>query len=87
MKKAEGFVIRKVGNEYVIVPAGKRCEEVNETVTLSESAAFMYMHAEEAKDMGSLAELVASEYGVKKEDVYPDVVQVVTVLKQKGILL
>ena len=37
MKKTEGYVIRKLEEEYVLLPTGKRAEEVNEVISLSET--------------------------------------------------
>lgn len=87
MKKTEGYRIRKLEDEYVILPFGKRAEEVNEVISLSETAGFMYLHAEEADSVDELAELVSREYGVDKTVVYEDVVSVVRILKEKGLLL
>lgn len=87
MKKTEGYRIRKLEDEYVILPFGKRAEEVNEVISLSETAGFMYLHAEEADSVDELAELVSREYGIDKTVVYEDVVSVVRILKEKGLLL
>ena len=87
MKKTEGYRIRKLEDEYVILPFGKRAEEVNEVISLSETAGFMYLHAEETDSVDELAELVSREYGVDKTVVYEDVVSVVRILKEKGLLL
>ena len=77
MKKTEGYRIRKLEDEYVVLPFGKRAEEVNEVISLSETAGFMYLHAEEAD----------SAYEVEKSVVYEDVVSVVRTLREKGLLL
>lgn len=87
MKKTEGYRIRKLEDEYVILPFGKRAEKVNEVISLSETAGFMYLHAEEADSADELAELVSREYGVDKTVVYEDVVSVVRILKEKELLL
>ena len=87
MKKTEGYRIRKLEDEYVVLPFGKRAEEVNEVISLSETAGFMYLHAEDADSVDELAELVSREYGVDKTVVYEDVVSVVRILKEKGLLL
>lgn len=87
MKKTEGYRIRKLEDEYVVLPFGKRAEEVNEVISLSETAGFMYLHAEETDSVDELAELVSREYGVDKTVVYEDVVSVVRILKEKGLLL
>ena len=87
MKKTEGYRIRKLEAEYVVLPFGKRAEEVNEVISLSETAGFMYLHAEEADSAEELAELVSKAYEVEKSVVYEDVVSVVRTLREKGLLL
>ena len=87
MKKTEGYRIRKLEDEYVVLAFGKRAEEVNEVISLSETAGFMYLHAEEADSAEELAELVSKAYEVEKSVVYEDVVSVVRTLREKGLLL
>lgn len=87
MKKADGYIIKKLEDESIILPYGKRTEEVNEVLTLSESAGFIYEKADQAENIGQLAELVGKEYGVEASAVYEDVAEVVKTLQGKGILL
>ena len=87
MKKTEGYIIKKLEEEYVVLPFGKRAEEVNEVISLSETAGFMYLHADEADSVEELAELVSKEYEVEKSVVYEDVESVVKTLQTKGLLL
>lgn len=86
MKKTEGFEIRKLGEEYVILPVGERTETVNEIFTLSETAGFIYLHAEEVQNAEQMAALVAAEYETEPSVVEADVQEVLAVLYQKGIL-
>ena len=65
MKKADGYVIKKLEDEYVILPYGKRTEEVNEVITLSETAGFIYEKADQAENIAQLVQLVGKEYGVE----------------------
>ena len=87
MKKAEGYIMKRLEDEYVILPYGKKTEEVREVVTLSETAGFIYEKAEQAENIEQLAELVGKEYGVDASVVYTDVSEVVETLQKKGILL
>lgn len=87
MKKAEGYIIKKLEDEYVVLPYGKKTEEVNEVITLSETAGFIYENAERAENIEQLAELVGKEYGADPSLVYTDVSEVVETLQKKGILL
>ena len=65
----------------------KKSRGVNEVISLSETAGFMYLHAEEADSAEELAELVSKAYEVEKSVVYEDVVSVVRTLREKGLLL
>ncbi|MBC8571894.1 PqqD family protein [Jingyaoa shaoxingensis] len=87
MKKAEGYIMKRLEDEYIILPYGKKTEEVREVVTLSETAGFIYENAEQAENIEQLAELVGKEFGVDASLVYIDVSEVVETLQKKGILL
>ena len=87
MKKAEGYVVKRLEDEYLVLPTGKRTEEVNEVISLSETAGFIYMHAEQAENIEELAQLVAAEYEIEPAEVIEDVRNVVRTLQEKGILL
>lgn len=87
MKKTDGYVMRKLEEEYLLLPTGKRAEEVNEVISLSETAAFIYQHAEEASSIAKLAELVGREYGIEAAEVMGDVKAVVKTLEKKGVLV
>lgn len=87
MKKAEGYIMKRLEDEYIILPYGKKTEEVREVVTLSETAGFIYENAEQAENIEQLAELVGKEFGVDASLVYIDVSEVIETLQKKGILL
>ena len=70
-------MIRKLEEEYVLIPCGERAEEMNETISLSETAGFIYINADKADSTEELAGLVAEEYDVPKSEVLEDVKAVV----------
>ena len=84
MKKTEGYVVRRLEDEYLVLPSGRRTEEVNEVISLSETAGFIYMHAECAENVDELA---PEEYEIEPAEVLEDVRNVVLTLQKKGILL
>ena len=87
MKKTEGYIVKRLEDEYLVLPTGKRTEEVNEVISLSETAGFIYLHAEEAEKIDELAQIVGKEYGIDSSEVYEDVKSVVKTLQDKRILL
>ena len=86
MKKTEGYIVKRLEDEYLVLPTGKRTEEVNEVISLSETAGFIYLHAEEAENIDELAQIVGKEYGIDSSEVYKDVKSVVKTLQDKRIL-
>ena len=87
MKKTEVYIVKRLEDEYLVLPTGKRTEEVNEVISLSETAGFIYLHAEEAENIDELAQIVGKEYGIDSSEVYEDVKSVVKTLQDKRILL
>lgn len=87
MKKTEGYIVKELEDEYIVLPMGKRTEKVNEVISLSETAGFIYIHADQAEDIEGLAQMVGNEYGIEASEVYEDVKNVVKTFREKGILL
>ena len=85
--RTEGYIAKELEDEYIVLPVGKRTEEVNEVISLSETAGFIYIHADQAEDIEELAQLVGNEYGIETSEVYEDVKNVVKTFREKGILL
>ena len=79
-------MLRKVMDEYALIPYKETAEEVNQVITLSEIAAYIYEHAPEVNTPDELAELVSKEYNEPKENVKDDVNMVLTEFKQMGLL-
>lgn len=86
MKKADGYILKKIADEYAIFPCGEKAEETNEVLTLSESAAWIYEHAQEVDSAVALAGLMGEEYQIPAEEVLSDVQEVLDFLHQKGVL-
>ena len=64
----------------------EKAEETQEVLTLSESAAWIYEHVEEADSVKVLAELLSEEYGIRAEEVLQDVQEVIDFLQEKGVV-
>ena len=86
MKKEKGYILKRIADEYNIFPCGEKAEETQEVLTLSESAAWIYEHVEEADPVKVLAELLSEEYGIRAEEVLQDVQEVIDFLQEKGVV-
>ena len=86
MKKSTGYVLRKVADEYVLIPHGKKTEEVNEVYTLSDTAAFIYEKLDQVENIEELIHEVSNAYQVEKKEVADDVKEVLQYMKKAGIV-
>lgn len=82
MKKTQNFVMRQVIDEFVLVPRGEAAERINGTMTLSETAAFIYEHLDEVKTPEEMAEILGQEYHISSEEVLEDVQEVLDFLEK-----
>ena len=47
MTRKGDFVLRQIADEYVLIPYGATAEKMNQVLTLSETAAFIYEQTSE----------------------------------------
>ena len=72
MKTIEGFKLRKLGNEYILVGESMELINFNKMITLNETAAFLWKEAEQLTashgsfSASDLCQSLCAEY-----DVYP----------------
>lgn len=86
MKKSTGYVMRKVADEYVLIPHGAKTKEINEVVTLSDTAAFIYEKLSEVNTVEELIWQVSSAYQVEKALVENDVREVLKSMEKMEIV-
>lgn len=86
IKRKGTFVMRRLADDYVLIPCGETAEYVNQVMTLSETAAFIYERAESAGTSEKLTRLLSREYQVDEEDVREDVDEILKKLEEAGIL-
>ena len=84
MKIKNGFVVRKVGGESVVVPVGEMSKKFHGMINLNETGAFLweFFSAEHTVDEGVAALL--AEYEVEKEIAQADVEQFVKTIEENG---
>jgi hypothetical protein len=79
MKTINGFRLRKLGNEYILVGESMELINFNKMITLNETAAFLWEQAEKASvehggfDVNGLCKALCNEYDVAPEQAMTDV--------------
>ena len=67
MKIKEGFILRKVGSQYVAAATGKASESFNGMLRLNESGAFAFRLLQEGITEEELVRRIVGEYDVSEE--------------------
>ena len=84
MKIKEGFMLRNVADNYVVVPMGKEAADFNGMITLNETGAFMWKCLEKGCTKEELVEKVLEEYEAEKEQVLQSVERFVKEIEENG---
>lgn len=63
MKIKEGFLLRQIAGQSVVLPAGSELD-LNMMITLNETGAFLWEHLQEETDADALVAALLKEYDV-----------------------
>ena len=67
MKRKEGYMLRTIGNSYLIVPVSGKTIRFDEMLSLNETGAYLWKQLEREMTSEELLEAVLSEYEVDAE--------------------
>ena len=84
MKIKKGFIIRKVGDENIVVPVGEASKNFHGMVELNESGAFLWKFFTENHTEEEAVDALLSEYDVEKDVAARDVKGFVEVLTKNS---
>ena len=86
LKIKDGFMLREVAEQWVVIPLGERVVEFNGIMTLSESGAILWKEMEINVLVEDLVRVLLKEYSVDEEIAKADILEFVTALREKGLL-
>lgn len=88
MKIKEGFVLRQVGNSYVVVAVGLQTLDFKGMIRLNETGAFLWKQLAEAEcTEESLVAAMTNEYDVDSERAAADVGAFIRSLQEADLLV
>lgn len=73
MKIKEGFKLRKVAGNYIVIATGKASKEFNGMINLNEVGAFLWERLEKGATKDELVNALLSEYEVPNDIANKDV--------------
>lgn len=88
MKLKDGLILREVAGQYVVVPTGKRVQEVTSIVYISSSGAYLwdYMKDHEFEKEDLVAKIMEHYGGVTEEQAAADIEKFLKTLADNNIL-
>ena len=86
MKIKEGFILKKVAGNNVVIGVGKTMQTFNGMINLSESAAFLFEHLLEGTTVESLCDALCAEYDVDRNTALADINAFLDKLRSINIL-
>lgn len=73
MKIKEGFKLRTVGGEHVVVAIGPASSLLNGIIKLNDTGAYLWTLLQEDREKSGLAKILAAEYEIPVEQAERDV--------------
>ena len=85
-KIKDGFIVRKIGNQFMAVPVGSRTSEIHGIIALSESGVLLWSALESGADEAALADVLTENYEVEPSVAMEDVKKFLDGLQNQGVL-
>lgn len=86
MKVKDGFELKEIADNYVVIPTKSNVVDFNSMIMLNEVSAFLWLQLLEDKTEQELVKALLGEYDVDKETAARDVEIFVSELKAAGVL-
>lgn len=86
MKIKEGFILRKMGGQAVVVSVGAASKIFNGMIKLNETGEFLWQKMNEDVSESELVQALVEEYDVPEEAAKDDVKSFIEILKKPGII-
>lgn len=86
MKIKEGFLLRRVAGEHVVIPVGPACAIFNGIIKLNESSLPLWELLKRGAEEQKLADALQAEYGISAQQAAEDVSAFLASLRKAGCI-
>lgn len=86
MKIKDGFVVRKIANEWVAVPVGTRTAEFSGLISLSDTGKFLWEQLKDDKTEDELVAALTHAYEVDEQTARNDIQDYIVYLKDNKLV-
>ena len=86
MKIKDGFILKEVAGENVVIPTGSNLVDFNAMMTLNETGVFLWQRLEQDTTIDKLVDAVCAEYDIDRDIATQDIKEFVQSLEANGIV-
>lgn len=86
MKIKDGFLLREVAGNYIVIAVGEDSENFNNIITINELGAFIWNRINEGKGIEEIADDITGEYSVEREVAVNDINDFVNQLAEVNVI-
>ncbi len=86
MRIKDGFVLRAIGDDHLVVPVGALTVDFRCIITLNDTGAFLWQQLLSEQTEQSLVQALLDEYDVTEERAAQDVAAFIENLQEAGLL-
>lgn len=86
MRLKDGFVLREIAGSFMVVPVGRRTQEVPGVIALTETGALLWRMLEKGAEEGDLVRSLLDEYDVSEDRATVDVRAFVAKAREQRLL-
>lgn len=86
MKISQGFILRKIAGQNIVVPLGVKTLDFNIMISLNDSGAFLWQQLQTDKTEDQLLGALLEEYDIDEERASEDIKRFINKLEDAEIL-
>lgn len=86
MKIKEGFLLKKIADDYVVIPYEDNIVNFKAMIVLNETGAFLWNKLQNDITFEELCENLSTEFEVDGETAKTDAEEFISILKGKGLI-
>ena len=86
MKIKEGFVLREVSGNFIVVAVGEGIKTFNGMIQLNDTSAFLWKMLEKGAEESQLVDAMLNEYAVSREIAEKDVKEFIESLREANLI-
>jgi len=87
MKIKQGYTIRTIASEIIVVPTGEEAIRFNGIITLNKTSKFLFEALSQSQSKESLVKLLLNQYDVTEDLAKKDVEDFLGILDKQGMLV